>query len=73
MERRLAAILAADVVGYCRLMDEDEAGTLDAQACQVVSPPLRRSGCRARRLRLPESQARRGRPHMTVPWIESYS
>ena len=24
MERRLAAILAADVVGYSRLMDEDE-------------------------------------------------
>ncbi len=29
MERRLAAILAADVVGYSRLMGEDEAGTLD--------------------------------------------
>jgi adenylate cyclase len=28
MERRLAAILAADVVGYSRLMEEDEAGTL---------------------------------------------
>ena len=30
MERRLAAILAADVVGYSKLMGEDEAGTLDA-------------------------------------------
>ncbi len=30
MERRLAAILATDVVGYTRLMDEDEAGTLTA-------------------------------------------
>ncbi len=30
MERRLAAILSADVVGYSRLMGEDEAGTLDA-------------------------------------------
>src|ERR1700758_3871487 len=29
-ERRLAAILAADVVGYSRLMEQDEAGTLDA-------------------------------------------
>ncbi len=29
MERRLAAILAADVVGYSCLMGEDEAGTLD--------------------------------------------
>ena len=28
MERRLAAILAADVVGYSRLMEHDEAGTL---------------------------------------------
>ena len=30
MERRLAAILAADVVGYTRLMGADEAGTLTA-------------------------------------------
>jgi adenylate cyclase len=30
MERRLAAILAADVVGYSRLMGADEAGTLTA-------------------------------------------
>jgi len=29
-ERRLAAILAADVVGYSRLMGEDEAATLAA-------------------------------------------
>jgi adenylate cyclase len=29
-ERRLAAILAADVAGYSRLMSADEAGTLDA-------------------------------------------
>ncbi len=28
MERRLAAILAADVVGYSRLMAADEVGTL---------------------------------------------
>ena len=30
MERRLAASLAADVVGYSRLMGDDEAGTLVA-------------------------------------------
>ena len=30
MERRLAAMLAADVVGYSRLMEVDEAGTLAA-------------------------------------------
>src|SRR4029079_6800692 len=28
-ERRLSAILAADVVGYSRLMEADEAGTFD--------------------------------------------
>ena len=30
VQRRLAAILAADVVGYSRLMGEDESGTLNA-------------------------------------------
>ncbi len=30
MERRLSAILAADVVGYSRLVGENEAGTLEA-------------------------------------------
>jgi adenylate cyclase len=30
MERRLVAILAADVVGYSRLMEQDEAGTIAA-------------------------------------------
>src|ERR1700747_1439213 len=29
-QRRLAAILAADVVGYSRLMEQDESGTLAA-------------------------------------------
>src|SRR6185369_11684890 len=29
-QRRLAAILAADVVGYSRLMEQDEVGTLAA-------------------------------------------
>ena len=28
VQRRLVAILAADVVGYSRLMERDEAGTL---------------------------------------------
>lgn len=36
MERRLAAILAADVVGYSRLMSKDEMGTLAAlKACEA--------------------------------------
>ena len=29
MKRRLAAILVTDVVGYTRLMGDDEAGTLN--------------------------------------------
>ena len=45
MERRLAAILAADVVGYTRLMGEDEAGTLarlTAIRQQVLEPLIAR-------------------------------
>jgi adenylate cyclase len=41
VQRRLAAILAADVVGYSRLMGQDEAGTLvalKARRREVVSP-----------------------------------
>jgi class 3 adenylate cyclase len=36
MARRLAAILAADVAGYSRLMSADEAGTL--AALQATGP-----------------------------------
>ena len=41
VERRLAAILAADVVGYSRLMGEDEEGTLTALKAvrQYVTDP----------------------------------
>jgi TolB-like protein len=41
VQRRLAAILAADVVGYSRLMQEDEAGTLaalKARRADVLQP-----------------------------------
>ena len=41
MERRLAAILVADVVGYTRLMEQDEAGTLKlltAVRSEVIEP-----------------------------------
>ena len=37
VERRLAAILAADMAGYSRLMGLDEAGT--AQALREHEPP----------------------------------
>jgi adenylate cyclase len=42
-ERRLAAILAADVVGYSRLVEKDEAGTLAALRalrCDALAPLL---------------------------------
>ena len=40
VRRRLAAILAADVVGYSRLMEADEAGTLAAlKAHRAVTDP----------------------------------
>ena len=37
VERRLAAILAADVVGYSRLMSLDEEGTLVAAEGVLVA------------------------------------
>jgi adenylate cyclase len=43
MERRLAAILAADVVGYSRLMEADEAGTLaalKAHRAELIDPKV---------------------------------
>jgi adenylate cyclase len=43
MERRLAAILAADMVGYSRLMSADEAGTLarlQAHLAEVIEPGI---------------------------------
>jgi class 3 adenylate cyclase len=42
VQRRLAAILAADVVGYSRLMEQDEAGTLTAlkQRRKEILDPL---------------------------------
>ncbi len=41
VQRRLAAILAADVVGYSRLMGEDEEGTLatlTAHLTELIEP-----------------------------------
>ncbi len=36
VQRRLAAILAADVAGYSRLMGEDEEGTLAALTAHLT-------------------------------------
>ena len=43
MERRLAAILAADVAGYSHLIEQDEAGTLaalNAHREDVINPGI---------------------------------
>jgi class 3 adenylate cyclase len=45
VERRLAAVLAADIVGYSRLVEADEAGTLAAIKMlhsNVIGPLLSR-------------------------------
>ena len=47
MPRRLAAILVADVVGYSRLMEADEAGTLAAlseRRKMILEPTVRERG-----------------------------
>src|SRR5262245_13896830 len=44
-QRRLAAILAADVVGYSRLMERDEAGTLavlKSRRAEILQPLVAR-------------------------------
>ena len=49
MERRLSAILAADVVGYTRLMEADEEGTparLKAVRSEIVDPKIAECGGR---------------------------
>lgn len=49
MERKLAAIMAGDVVGYSRMMAEDESGTynqLRAALDDIVQPALERHGGR---------------------------
>ncbi len=43
VERRLAAIMSADVAGYSRLMGKDEAGTLASLIlATLVAPRLRK-------------------------------
>ena len=49
MQRRLTAILSADVVGYSRLMEMDESGTLErlkALRRTIVDPPIAAHGGR---------------------------
>ena len=49
MERRLSAIMAADVVGYSRLMGANEVGTLTAlnhRRTEVIEPRIASSSGR---------------------------
>ena len=51
VQKRLAAILTADVVGYSRLMGEDEEGTLAtlaAHCTELTEPVFHGSGRRDR-------------------------
>ncbi|UWQ78945.1 adenylate/guanylate cyclase domain-containing protein [Leisingera sp. S132] len=48
MERRLAAVLAADMVGYSRLMDVDEQGTLArlrTHRIELIDPAISKNRC----------------------------
>jgi hypothetical protein len=48
MERKLAAILATDIVGYSRLIEADEAGTFDrmrAHRKEVFEPQRKSLDC----------------------------
>ena len=49
MERRLAAMVLADIVGYSRLMGDDEAATLTAVAAlrsSIIDPAVEARGGR---------------------------
>jgi class 3 adenylate cyclase len=62
LERRLAAILAADVAGYSRLMGADEVGrlaALKAHRREIVDPAIAAIG------------AASSRPPATVYWSSS--
>ena len=53
MERRLVAIMAADVVGYSRLMEQDEAdtlGSLKAHRRELIEPKISRHNGRVVKL-----------------------
>src|SRR5262249_33710607 len=65
-QRRLAAILAADVVGYSRLVGQDETGTLrrlKELRRNVVNPIMREHHGRVRLKALREQQEKAGEAH----------
>jgi adenylate cyclase len=57
IQRRLAAIVAADMVGYSRLMPEDEAGTIARQKAhrkELIDPNIAEHRTRLVQAGLPE-------------------
>jgi hypothetical protein len=65
LERRLSAILAADIVGYSRLMGDDEAGTLERLKLlqtELLHPNINRRNGRIFKL----AGARRAHPPRSV-------
>jgi len=63
VQRKLAAILAADVVGYSRMMSEDEAGTLarmKAHRHELFDPKVKEYRGRTRAARVQRRSKGRG-------------
>jgi class 3 adenylate cyclase len=68
MERRLAAILVADMVGYSRLMEIDEAGTLarlKTHRLELIDPAIAKNN-RVQSSRRLEREAGR---NVEVMWL----
>ncbi len=66
VQRRLAAIVSADVVAYTRLMERDEVGTharLRARFTELVEPKIAEHGGRVVKLMGDGPHHRRRRPH----------
>ena len=63
VERRLAAVLAADVVGYSRLMEIDETGTL----ARLKTDPARADRSRHREMQRARHQDDRRRHAGRIP------
>jgi hypothetical protein len=70
MERRLAAILAADVVGYSRLIRADEEGTIAAFKVSLKARPPKGRISLERRTDLPQQVVEAGVPDCRVALLD---
>ncbi len=74
-KRRLAAIVAADVVGYSRLLGADETGTLAAlraHRSELIDPKIAELGDRIVKTMGDGTQQPRGRQSRAVTTTESH-